>query len=179
MGSGPSTRTGSQGNGRYRFGCILVDSAAHTLSRDGQDRPLEPKAFAVLLHLLAHRGELVTRDQLLDAVWGHRHVTPGVLTRAIAQLRSAMDDDPHHPRYIQTHHALGYRFIGEIDIEDDPRTEHAPGEPASATMPALRPATRERRSADRRAHRRWLMLALLLAVAVAVLVGNVLILTVP
>ncbi|WP_305805829.1 winged helix-turn-helix domain-containing protein [Stenotrophomonas sp. YIM B06876] len=91
-----------------------MDAVAHTLSRDGQPYSLEPKAFAVLLLLLRHAGELVERDQLLDAVWGHRHVTPGVLTRAIAQLRSALDDHPHAPRFIQTQHAMGYRFIGEL-----------------------------------------------------------------
>ncbi|MGV8959498.1 MAG: winged helix-turn-helix domain-containing protein [Stenotrophomonas sp.] len=84
------------------------------MSRDGQPYSLEPKAFAVLLLLLRHAGELVERDQLLDAVWGHRHVTPGVLTRAIAQLRAALDDHPHAPRYIQTQHAMGYRFIGTL-----------------------------------------------------------------
>ena len=99
---------------RYRFDGIVVDALAHTLSRDGQYQSLEPKAFAVLLLLLRHADELLVRDQLLDAVWGHRHVTPGVLTRAIAQLRSALDDHSHEPRYIQTQHGLGYRFIGKL-----------------------------------------------------------------
>lgn len=99
----------------YRFGGIVVDTAAHTLLRDGQPQPIEPKAFAVLLVLLQHADELVGRDQLLDTVWGHRHVTPGVLTRAIAQLRAALDDHPHEPRFIQTQHALGYRFIGRLE----------------------------------------------------------------
>ncbi|MGH8085003.1 MAG: winged helix-turn-helix domain-containing protein [Lysobacter sp.] len=98
----------------YRFGGVVVDTAAHTLTRDGQPQAIEPKAFAVLLVLLRHADELVARDDLLDAVWGHRHVTPGVLTRAIAQLRAALDDHPHEPRFIQTQHALGYRFIGEL-----------------------------------------------------------------
>ncbi len=62
---------------RYRFDDVLVDAVAHTLTRDGQPQLLEPKAFAVLLILLRQAGELVGRDQLLDAVWGHRHVTRG------------------------------------------------------------------------------------------------------
>lgn len=110
------------GGERYRFDGVLVDAVAHTLSRDGASLPVEPKAFAVLLALLRHRGELVPRDELLDHVWGHRHVTPGVLTRAIAQLRAALGDDAHEPRYIQTVHALGYRFVGalEADAKDEP-----------------------------------------------------------
>lgn len=109
--------TGTTGHGGphppiHRFGDVVIDAGAHTLTRAGEPQTVEPKAFAVLLLLLEHRGQLVARDDLLDAVWGHRHVTPGVLTRVIAQLRHALDDDPHQPRYIQTHHALGYRFIG-------------------------------------------------------------------
>src|SRR5690606_29835426 len=113
----------------YRFGGIVVDTAAHTLLRDGHPQSIEPKAFAVLLVLLQHADELVGRDQLLDTVWGHRHVTPGVLTRAIAQLRAALDDHPHEPRFIQTQHALGYRFIGDLA---GAHAEPAPGERPAA-----------------------------------------------
>lgn len=103
----------------YRFAEIVVDGPAHSLERAGERVPVEPKAFAVLLALLRHPGELLPRDRLLDEVWGHHHVTPGVLTRVIAQLRHALDDDPHHPRFIQTQHALGYRFIGELQAAPD------------------------------------------------------------
>ncbi|GAB1596304.1 tetratricopeptide repeat protein [Lysobacter claricitrinus] len=119
---------------RYRFDDVVVDLGARTLVRAGELRTLEPKAFAVLALLLERAGELVPRDDLLDAVWGHRHVTPGVLTRVIAQLRHALDDDAQHPRYIQTRHALGYSFIGELldermaaaDTEAEPAAERAP-----------------------------------------------------
>lgn len=109
-------QAGSARNGgeEYRFGPFVVDSSAYTLTRDGDPQALEPKAFAVLLHLLRHAGELVRHDELLDAVWGHRHVTPGVLTRAVAQLRHVLEDDSHRPHYIQTQHGLGYRFVGEL-----------------------------------------------------------------
>jgi TolB-like protein/DNA-binding winged helix-turn-helix (wHTH) protein/Flp pilus assembly protein TadD len=115
----PGGAAGSASNGgeHYRFDRIEVDVPAHTLSRDAQPQALEPKAFAVLVALLRRPGELLGREELLDGVWGHRHVTPGVLTRAIAQLRSALEDDVQHPRYIQTQHALGYRFIGELQSE--------------------------------------------------------------
>ena len=102
---------------RYRFGDVAVDAAAHTLVVAGETVAVEPKAYAVLLELLARAGALVGKDELLDAVWGHRHVTSGVLTRAIAQLRAAIGDDPHAPRYIQTQHGVGYRFVGELARE--------------------------------------------------------------
>lgn len=108
---------GGAAAGRYRFGDIVVDPAAHTVSRAGELQAVEPKSFAVLLALLQRPGELIARDELLDRVWGHRHVTPGVLTRAIAQLRHALDDDSQRPRYIQTQHAVGYRFVGELQSE--------------------------------------------------------------
>lgn len=110
---------------------------AHTLHKDGQRLQVEPKAFAVLLLMLLRRrpGEVVCRDELMDAVWGHRHVTPGVLTRVIAQLRHALDDAAHEPRYIQTMHALGYCFVGELlhFDEHEPKREEEPG-------PDLKPA---------------------------------------
>ncbi len=108
----------------YRFDDIVVDPAAHSVLRAGVAQAVEPKAFAVLLALLQRPGELVGRDDLLDEVWGHRHVTPGVLTRAIAQLRHALDDDSQQPRYIQTRHALGYSFIGQLEVVAE--TEPAP-----------------------------------------------------
>ena len=126
------------GTAPYRFGDIVVDPAAHTLLRAGIPQPVEPKAFAVLLVLLQRPGELVSRDDLLDQVWGHRHVTPGVLTRVIAQLRHALDEDPQQPRYIQTRHALGYSFIGQLE---DPAefvaaaTPEAGGESPPVTVP--------------------------------------------
>lgn len=128
---------------RYCFDGIVVDVIAHTLSRDGQFHSVEPKAFAVLVLLLRHADELVARDQLLDAVWGHRHVTPGVLTRAIAQLRSALDDHSHEPRYIQTQHGLGYRFIGTLlpgegeSHSDTVTLESAPVATSPPTEPAV------------------------------------------
>lgn len=127
------------GTGHYRFGDIVVDAPAHTLVRAGALQQIEPKTFAVLLALLRRPGELLERDELLDLVWGHRHVTPGVLTRAIAQLRHALDDDSHHPRYIQTQHAMGYRFIGVLETGDDPADVAA--EPATGREARPLPAS--------------------------------------
>src|SRR5688572_30624477 len=132
-GQAGSTRNGGEG---YRFGPLVVDTTAYTLTRDGEPQALEPKAFAVLLHLLSHAGELVRHEDLLDAVWGHRHVTAGVLTRAIAQLRHVLEDDSHRPHYIQTQHALGYRFIGEL--KSAPPRDEARAQAAGA--PAAEPA---------------------------------------
>lgn len=69
---------GNDGHGGYfRFADIEVDATRHVLVRAGEPHQLEPKAFAVLLALLERPGALIPRDELLDRVWGHRHVTPG------------------------------------------------------------------------------------------------------
>ena len=103
----------------YAFDRFRLRTAQHELLRDGQPVALEPKAFALLSQLLEHRGELMGRDALLDTVWGHRFVTPGVLSRSVAQLRKALGDDSEHPRYIQTVHALGYRFIAPVTCSNE------------------------------------------------------------
>jgi len=166
MASGAEVRQGAE---RYRFDGVVVDAAAHTLVRDGGIQQVEPKAFAVLLELLRHPGELIDRDRLLDAVWGHRHVTPGVLTRAIAQLRTALNDNALHPRYIQTQHALGYRFVGTL--EEEPEAVPAESAPdASVEGEPYRPmphAGTERRLEPRYQAGLWLLAALLLALALA------------
>ena len=139
MKPGGSTSEGGSAGERFRFDGIVVDAVAHTLSRDGQRLQVEPKAFAVLLILLRHAGELVNRDDLLDAVWGHRHVTPGVLTRVIAQLRHVLDDHAHEPRYIQTMHALGYCFVGVLEHEPEPTPEPAAPVVVASPVPASGP----------------------------------------
>lgn len=133
--------------GHYRFGDVVVDAPAHTLSRAGALQQIEPKAFAVLLALLRRPNELLGRDELLDQVWGHRHVTPGVLTRAIAQLRHALDDDSHNPRYIQTQHAMGYRFIGELENGDGEEELAAAPAPGGEAEPSTSPAAPRRAQA--------------------------------
>jgi DNA-binding winged helix-turn-helix (wHTH) protein/tetratricopeptide (TPR) repeat protein len=101
----------------YRFEGGELDGAGHRLLVDGQPVELEPKAFAVLEDLLAHAGTMRSHDELLDAVWGHRHVTPAVLNRCIGLVRKALGDHADAPRYIQTVHTLGYRFIAPVEVE--------------------------------------------------------------
>ncbi len=92
------------------FDDITLDLAGHRLLRAGQPQPLEPKAFAVLCLLARAPGQVFSREEILDAVWGHRHVTPGVLNRIITLLRHALGEDAQHPRYLHTVYGYGYRF---------------------------------------------------------------------
>lgn len=106
--------------GRYRFGQAVIDVGAHSLTIDGTPRNLEPKAFGVLLQLVRHPGQVLGKDRLLDAVWGHRCVTPCVLARTIAQIRRALLDMARAPRLIETVPTLGYRFIAPVQADGDP-----------------------------------------------------------
>jgi non-specific serine/threonine protein kinase len=122
----------------YQCGDLLVDPANRRLTRRGMEVPLETKAFAVLLILLARADELVTRDELLDAVWGHRHLTPATLNRVMALLRRALDDEAEDPRLISTVHGAGYRFVGAVERMAVPRAEIRAyfGPPTIAQLPA-------------------------------------------
>ena len=82
------------------FHDIAIDFAGRRLLRGGIEQPLEPKAFAVLALLAGSPGSVFTRDEILDAVWGHHHVTPGVLNRIMTPLRQALGEDAQHPRLL-------------------------------------------------------------------------------
>src|SRR5262249_16925429 len=88
---------------------------------------LRPKTFAVLEHLVSKPGELVTKKDLIAAVWPDTFVGDAVLKVAIRQIREALADDPKSPRFIETAHRRGYRFIAEIN-------------PIATVVPEERPA---------------------------------------
>src|SRR5690349_2933918 len=89
---------------------VVVDFARRRVTRGGVEQALEPKAFAVLELLVASPGRAFTRDEILDTVWGHRHVTQSVLNRIVSLLRQALGEDAQQPRLLHTVHGVGYRF---------------------------------------------------------------------
>ena len=96
---------------RLRFDRFEFDEADARLTCAGEPVALAPKPFAVLCALARAPRTLVTKNALLDAVWGHRFVTESVLKSAISEVRAALGDDPKQPRYIETVSRRGYRFI--------------------------------------------------------------------
>ena len=96
------------------FGGFRLDFANQQLWQGAQAVALRPKAFAVLVHLVEHAGELVTKNQLLEAVWPGTFVGDAVLKDSIRQVRDALGDDAASPRFIETAHRRGYRFIGQL-----------------------------------------------------------------
>jgi DNA-binding winged helix-turn-helix (wHTH) protein len=75
---------------------------------------LTPRAFAVLRHLVEHQGRLITKDELLTTVWRDAIVSDAALASCIRDLRKALGDSSDAPRYIQTVHRRGFRFIGPV-----------------------------------------------------------------
>jgi len=88
------------------------------LARGSASQRITPKAMEVLLVLVSRGGELVTREELLASVWSDVHVQEEVLTRAVADLRKALDDDRKDPRYIETIPKRGYRVIAAVTPAD-------------------------------------------------------------
>lgn len=95
------------------FLSFRLDRRAGCLTDAGKAIPLRPKTWAVLLYLAERPGALVTREELLDAVWPEVAVTPDTLTKSIGELRVALGDDSKAPRCIETVHRRGFRFIAD------------------------------------------------------------------
>jgi predicted ATPase/DNA-binding winged helix-turn-helix (wHTH) protein len=126
---------------RIIFDPFCLDLANQRLWRDSQAIKLRPKAFAVLDYVLARPGQLVTKEELLNAVWPETFVGEAVLKVAIRQIREALGDDPKSPRFIETAHRRGYRFIGRItEGEQAPATDQAVGSDNAASSSVLRAA---------------------------------------
>ena len=95
---------------------VILDRRARRVFLDSEELNLTPKAVVLLEYLMTHADELLSRDRLLDVVWGWDYPvgTRAVDTR-IAELRRVLGDDPAQPDYIETVPGQGYRFIGKVD----------------------------------------------------------------
>jgi len=104
---------GSTGLHRYEFGDIVVDFRRAEVFRDGEPVALSSMELRLLQEFIEHRGELLSRDHLLDEVWRYEE-TPFSRTVDVhvASLRQKLEPTPSHPRYIITVHRRGYRFDG-------------------------------------------------------------------
>ena len=96
----------------FKFGDVELNFKKYAARKRGQALDLSAREFEILRYLIRHRGEIVTRDQLLDEVWGYDS-TPVTRTvdNHIARLRQKIEQDPSAPQHIITVHRIGYRFI--------------------------------------------------------------------
>jgi len=97
----------------YQFGNVVVDFKRSEVRKDDQALVLSPREFKLLRFLIDHRGEVVTRERLLDAVWGYENVPfTRTVDMHIAKLRKKIEDKPHDPEFVVTVHRVGYKFMG-------------------------------------------------------------------
>ena len=95
----------------FQFGDCQLDFTAHRLFRNGQEISLTAKEFRLLEFFAKRPGRALTRDQILDGVWGNEiMVNDRSVDRCVTTLRGKIEMDPRHPRYIQTIRDIGYRF---------------------------------------------------------------------
>ena len=100
---------------RWHFGRFELDEMKACLLRDGNLVTVPPTPFAVLCALVRRPGVLLTKNALLDEVWGHQFVSDSVLKTVISELRTLLGDDARQPRFIETVSRRGYRFIAAVN----------------------------------------------------------------
>ena len=97
----------------YTFGDVEIDFAHFKVRRRGNELDLTSIEIEILKYFVAHREEVVTRDNLLDKIWGYEsYPTTRTIDNHILKLRKKIEEDPAHPKYILSVYGAGYRFIG-------------------------------------------------------------------
>jgi len=97
----------------YEFGDVAVNFKTHEATRAGKPVRLSAREFELLRFFLERRGEVVTREQLLDGVWGYENMPfTRTVDMHIAKLRKKIEESPHEPRFLVTVHRVGYKFLG-------------------------------------------------------------------
>src|SRR6185295_622641 len=99
----------------YRFAEFTLNTGEQTLLRGTDEVYLQPKTFETLVYLVERHGHLVKKNDLLDALWADTYVTENALTRCIKEVREALQDDAHQPRFIKTVPRIGYKFIPSVE----------------------------------------------------------------
>ncbi len=143
---------------RFRFDGFELDTDTFELRADGRPVTVEPQVFDVLVHLLTNRDRVVTKEELLDQVWGDRFVSESALSSRIMSARRAVGDDGRRQAVIKTVHGRGFRFVADVELLEeataatdavDASTTATEATPAPVSAPLLlrrAPRTRYARS---------------------------------
>jgi DNA-binding response OmpR family regulator len=98
---------------QYSLGTVLIDFKQHCVLRDGRPAPLSALEAGLLKYFIEHRGEVVSRNDLLDKVWGYDSFpTTRTIDTHVLNLRKKLEDQPDQPRWLLTVHGVGYKFTG-------------------------------------------------------------------
>jgi pimeloyl-ACP methyl ester carboxylesterase/DNA-binding winged helix-turn-helix (wHTH) protein len=113
----------------FRFGAYSLDTDRHELARSGDLVPIEPQVFDLLVYLIENRGRVVSKDDLIEGVWGGRIVSDSTLTSRINAARRAVGDNGTDQALIRTLARKGLRFIGAVSEEAGPARASIAAEP--------------------------------------------------
>jgi DNA-binding winged helix-turn-helix (wHTH) protein/tetratricopeptide (TPR) repeat protein len=127
---------------RYRVADHVLDLRKFELRKHGRVVPVEPQVLSLLFLLVENRDRLVTKDELVEAIWAGRAVSDSAISSRIKSARQLLGDDGEAQRLIRTVHGRGFRFVGEVSTEE---TERADGRPAGALVAAAPPAEPRKR----------------------------------
>src|SRR5262245_62648367 len=125
---------------QWHFGPFRLDLTNACLWHAAQPVPLRPKTFAVLVYLVTHAGQLVTKEALFDAVWPETAVGDGVLKTSMTELRKALGETAKAPQWIATVHRRGYPFVApgtRVECAPAPAVPLVPVADLPAPVPAL------------------------------------------
>jgi DNA-binding winged helix-turn-helix (wHTH) protein/tetratricopeptide (TPR) repeat protein len=125
---------------RWKIGEWTADEETDTLVSGDQRRKIERRAMHLLAYLAGRAGSVVSKDELIDAVWGRVAISDHSVAIVVSQLRRSLDDDRRAPRYIETITKRGYRLIAPVSVIDAPA--EASASPAPSTSPARPPSRR-------------------------------------
>ncbi len=103
----------------FRVGPWLVEPSLNRISRGDETIQLELRIMDVLVYLASRAGEVVPRQEIVDAVWATEVISDNTLTHTIAEVRNALGDDVKNPKYVETFHRRGYRLVAPVESEDD------------------------------------------------------------
>ena len=109
----------------FRLGGCTVDATRGCVARDGGVTHVEPRVMDVLVALVRGGGRTLSRDALIEAAWGHPHVSDEALSRCVSLIRQALGDDRRKPRFIETIPKRGYRMLVAVETTTLPPTHLA------------------------------------------------------
>src|SRR5262245_54329323 len=121
----------------FRFADFEIDVARHELRRAGAVVHIEPQVFDLIVHLVKNRDRIVSKDELIEAIWQGRVISEAALSSRISAARRALGDSGNDQSLIRTLHKRGFRFVGDVE---DAAAAPAPGTRAAAAQAAAKDA---------------------------------------
>ncbi len=122
----------------FRFANYEIDVARHELRRAGKIIPIEPQVFDLLVHLIRNRNRIVSREELIDAVWKGRVISEATLSSRVSAVRRAIGDNGDDQLFVRTLHKRGFRFVARVE-DSAPCETFATDRPVITNIPESRP----------------------------------------